>query len=283
MSKLMFQKRKYKCAYNYGMMKPAGPLGAPAPGGMLPQGPSPPGPHQFGQNGAHAQGHPSQRFTGPPPVNSAASSYAPYSPTTQSSYPSPASTSSVTQLGNQLNAMHINSYGSGMAPPGQGPPGPPSAPSFQGLPRPPQPSIMQPGSQVLPPPPTALNGHGASPLPPSTHRQDGLPGPAPLNAQYQPPPLPGQTLGTGYSPQQAANYGPQMAGGQLSYPGGFPGGPAQMAGPPQLQKRLDPDSIPSPIQVIENDRATRGGQVYATNTRGQVPPLVTTDCVIQDQ
>lgn len=41
-----------------------------------------------------------------------------------------------------------------------------------------------------------------------------------------------------------------MAGGQLSYPGGFPGGPAQMAGPPQLQKRLDPDSIPSPVSVL---------------------------------
>lgn len=37
------------------------------------------------------------------------------------------------------------------------------------------------------------------------------------------------------------------------------------------------------IQVIENDRAARGGQVYATSTRGQVPPLVTTDCVVQDQ
>uniref|UniRef100_A0A8B9BNN8 SEC24 homolog D, COPII coat complex component n=1 Tax=Anser brachyrhynchus TaxID=132585 RepID=A0A8B9BNN8_9AVES len=49
------------------------------------------------------------------------------------------------------------------------------------------------------------------------------------------------------------------------------------------QKKLDPDSIPSPIQVIENDKASRGGQIYATNTRGQVPPLVTTDCVIQDQ
>lgn len=57
-----------------------------------------------------------------------------------------------------------------------------------------------------------------------------------------------------------------------------------MAGPaPQLQRKLDPDSIPSPIQVIENDRATRGGQVYTTNTRGQVPPLVTTECMIQDQ
>ncbi|KAK7809958.1 hypothetical protein U0070_024878, partial [Myodes glareolus] len=82
----------------------------------------------------------------------------------------------------------------------------------------------------------------------------------------------------------ATNYGPQMGGAQMPYPGAFPAGPAQMAGPPpQLQRKLDPDSIPSPIQVIESDRATRGGQVYTTNTRGQVPPLVTTDCVIQDQ
>nr|XP_007997849.2 protein transport protein Sec24D isoform X3 [Chlorocebus sabaeus] len=266
-----------------GMMKPAGPLGVTATGGMLPPGPPPPGPHQFGQNGAHAAGHPQQRFPGPPPVNNVASSYALYQPSAQSSYPSPMSTSSVTQLGSQLSAMQINSYGSGMAPPSQGPPGPLSATSLQTPPQPPQPSILQPGSQVLPPPPTTLNGPGASPLLPPVYRPDGLSGPPPPNSQYQPPPLPGQTLGAGYPPQQAANSGPQMAGAQLSYPGGFPGGPAQLAGPPQPQKKLDPDSIPSPIQVIENDRASRGGQVYATNTRGQIPPLVTTDCIIQDQ
>lgn len=56
-----------------------------------------------------------------------------------------------------------------------------------------------------------------------------------------------------------------------------------MAGPPAPQRKLDPDAVPSPIQVIENDRATRGGQVYVTSTRGQVPPLVTTDFVVQDQ
>ena len=53
----------------------------------------------------------SLRFPGPPPVNSAAPSYPPYSPSTQSSYPSPGSASSITQLGSQLNAMHVNSYG----------------------------------------------------------------------------------------------------------------------------------------------------------------------------
>ncbi|XP_054998055.1 protein transport protein Sec24D isoform X1 [Sorex araneus] len=260
-----------------GMMKPAGPMGAAAPGGVLPPGPPPPGPQQFGQNGTHVPGLPPQRFPGPPPASSAASSFGPYPPSTQPSYPGPASTSSVTQLGSQLGAMNINSFGSGMGPPGQGPPGAVPGASFQGPPRPPQPSILQPGSQVLPPPPSAINGPGAMPLPPAVS------GPAPPGAQYPPPPLPGQSLGAGYPPQQAGNFGPPMPGAQLSYPGGFPGGPAQMAGPPQPPKKLDPDLIPSPIQVIENDRATRGGQVYATNTRGQVPPLVTTDCVIQDQ
>ncbi len=50
-------------------------------------------------------------------------------------------------------------------------------------------------------------------------------------------------------PYGAQMAGPQMAGPQSgAFPGGFPGGPAQMAGPPQ--KKLDPDSIPS--TVIQN-------------------------------
>lgn len=36
-----------------------------------------------------------------------------------------------------------------------------------------------------------------------------------------------------------------MAGPQPSMPGGFPGAPAPLAGPPQ--KKLDPDSIPSTV------------------------------------
>lgn len=36
-------------------------------------------------------------------------------------------------------------------------------------------------------------------------------------------------------------------------------------------------------QVIEDDQARHGGQVYTTNIRGQVPPLVTTSFTVQDQ
>lgn len=35
--------------------------------------------------------------------------------------------------------------------------------------------------------------------------------------------------------------------------------------------------------MIEDDRTKHGGQVYSTNIRGQVPPLVTTDFTVQDQ
>uniref|UniRef100_A0A8C3M8G8 Uncharacterized protein n=1 Tax=Geospiza parvula TaxID=87175 RepID=A0A8C3M8G8_GEOPR len=173
----------------------------------------------------------------------------------------------------------ISRSGPGTAPNSGVTPGHPAA--FQGprlLPPSQQQMGLPPAAQLPPPPANSVNGLGAQPPLPPVARQGGVPGPVPPHPNLQH--LPGQPPGPGYHPQQA-NYGPQMAASQLSYPGAFPGGPAQLSGPPQ--KKLDPDSIPSPIQVIENDKAARGGQVYATNTRGQVPPLVTTNCVIQDQ
>ncbi|XP_035180683.1 protein transport protein Sec24D-like isoform X3 [Oxyura jamaicensis] len=251
-------------------------------GSSAPVGPLPPGTHQLSQtnfqNGPSAAGQPTHRFQGPPPPNNTGPSYPPYSHQSQPAYPNTASTSSTTQLANQLNSMQINSYGPGATLSSHTSSGHPA--SFQG----PQPTLLTqqqmalpPGSQV-PPPANNFSGLSAQPSLPTMARQDGIPGSGPPNPNLQQ--LPGQPPGPGYHPQQA-NYGPQMAGSQLSYPGAFPGGPAQLSGP--QQKKLDPDSIPSPIQVIENDKASRGGQIYATNTRGQVPPLVTTDCVIQDQ
>ena len=50
----------------------------------------------------------------------------------------------------------------------------------------------------------------------------------------------------------------------------------------QQQKRLDPDQMPNPIQVmIENQR--NAGGAFVTNQPGLLPPLVTTKYMVQDQ
>ncbi|KYQ47183.1 Protein transport protein Sec24C [Trachymyrmex zeteki] len=50
----------------------------------------------------------------------------------------------------------------------------------------------------------------------------------------------------------------------------------------QPTRRLDPEQMPSPIQVIQDDQSMRRG-VFITNQKGLAPPLVTTDFVTQDQ
>ncbi|XP_034967495.1 protein transport protein Sec24D [Zootoca vivipara] len=250
------------------MLKPNVPFGSAAPIGS----PSPSA-HQFNQtniqNGPSAAAQQSQRF---PPSSP---SFPPYSHPSPSSYPNSPPPSSA-QLANQLGNMQINNYGPGNTP--NTPPCMPSGlpPPLQAPPPRPHQMALSSGPQISSSPANNLTSHCA---PPSMARQEGIPGSNPPNTNL-PPQLTSQPTGPGFPPQYG-NYGPPMAGAQLSYPGGLPSGPAQLAGP--QQKKLDPDSIPSPIQVIENDKVSRGGQIYATNIRGQVPPLVTTDCVIQDQ
>ncbi|CAL9694912.1 unnamed protein product [Knipowitschia caucasica] len=122
---------------------------------------------------------------------------------------------------------------------------------------------------------------GAPPMGAST--MGGMAGPFPGSA----PGVGGfQQAGLGPQgyPQQPGQFGGHMAGpqpGMPGMPGGFPSGPSQLAGPPQ--KKLDPDSIPSPTQVIEEDQQRQVGKLYVTDVRGQVPPLVTTQFTVQDQ
>ncbi|XP_076618256.1 COPII coat complex component secretory 24CD [Colletes latitarsis] len=66
-------------------------------------------------------------------------------------------------------------------------------------------------------------------------------------------------------------------GGQLGAPAGY-----QPGIQPQQARHLDPELMPSPIQVMQEDQCVRGG-VFITNQRGLVPPLVTTTFVTQDQ
>lgn len=104
------------------------------------------------------------------------------------------------------------------------------------------------------PPPLPQGGQRPYPnMPPN--QQQFAPG-------YQQPPQ------SGYPPQ------PQFPGQQPSYPG------QQFQQP--AQKRLDPDNMPSPIQVMADDQQNRGG-IFVTNEKGLVPPLVTTDFVVDDK
>lgn len=48
------------------------------------------------------------------------------------------------------------------------------------------------------------------------------------------------------------------------------------------QRRLDPDQLPSPIQVMQDDKQNRSG-IFCTNQKGLMPPLVTTNFITQDQ
>ena len=47
------------------------------------------------------------------------------------------------------------------------------------------------------------------------------------------------------------------------------------------RRTLDPDQMPSPIYVMEDDQKNNGGE-FQTKEKGLVPPLVTTKFVSQD-
>ncbi|XP_048851478.1 protein transport protein Sec24D-like isoform X1 [Brienomyrus brachyistius] len=232
--------------------------------------PLPPGTGQFMTNGLH-NGTSEQRF--PPPTSVPSPSAYPL-PTGPRLAAAPASTQ---QLTNQMGGMQIGGYGQSLL---QAPQPPMSSVALQTMSSPPLGHV-----QPLQAPPTCPPPMGVGPamgtmgtVPPM-----GMPGSFP----GPPPPSSGtlQQLSGLCGPQellhQQGGYGGQPAGSLPGFPGAFPPGAAQMAGPPQ--KKLDPDSIPSTTQVIEDDQAKRGGQIYTTNLRGQVPPLVTTDFVVQDQ
>uniref|UniRef100_A0A673UFB8 SEC24 homolog C, COPII coat complex component n=1 Tax=Suricata suricatta TaxID=37032 RepID=A0A673UFB8_SURSU len=204
-------------------------------------------------------------------------------------------TSLASASGSFPNSGLYGSYPQGQAPPlsqGQGHLGaqpsqrsaPPQASSFtspaSGVPRMPSmtgpllpgqsfggPSVSQP-NHVSSPPPQAL--------PPGT-QMTGPPGPPPpMHSSQQP----------GYQLQQNGSFGP-VRGPQPNYGSPYPGASTfgSQPGPPQPlpPKRLDPDAIPSPIQVIEDDRNNRGSEPFVTGVRGQVPPLVTTNFLVKDQ
>ncbi|XP_071828864.1 protein transport protein Sec24C-like isoform X4 [Apostichopus japonicus] len=185
-----------------------------------------------------------------------------------------------------------------------GPPG-----NFQGPPGG-QPPVSMHGTQGnFQGPPNSMHGppnsmHGP---PGGPHQQLGQQPmsryPGPQSNNFSGPPQPGYGgPPTGGVPQGVPAYPggppvpppqstPPMSPGPMSGPGmrppyhGGPPGPGMAPGPSVQPppKKLNPDQMPSVIQVIQTDRNARGGQQFLTNLWGQVPPLVTTEFQAIDQ
>ncbi|RWS23295.1 transport Sec24C-like protein, partial [Leptotrombidium deliense] len=109
-------------------------------------------------------------------------------------------------------------------------------------------------------------------LPPQSQPPYGAPPQGVPNTMYQrypgeqpPPPQPQQ--------MQQQYYGSQGVGAP---PQGYPSHAPQLQ---QQQQRLDPDAMPSVVQVIEDDKAKfdcDGNLMYTTTVPASVPPMVTT-------
>nr|CBN81596.1 Protein transport protein Sec24C [Dicentrarchus labrax] len=173
---------------------------------------------------------------------------------------------------------------------------PPPPASQQTFPPASQQTFPPTSQQTFPPasqqtfPPSSYSGPPPSgvQMPPTSMAQSNHlpPGPqGPPGPLQQPQTQPG--MQGGYPPQQNGAFG-QVRGPQPGYAGPYPGqpnygAPAPAPAPaPPAQKRLDPDAIPSPIQVIEDDKA-KSNEPFTTGVRGQAPPLVTTNFQVKDQ
>ncbi|NXN97562.1 SC24C protein, partial [Rhinopomastus cyanomelas] len=209
-----------------------------------------------------------------------------YTPYTASQGPPPTTVSQGPPLaqppfpGQPVSAQRLPTQVSGFAPPPSSAGiGPSSYPPTTGVPRPPtMPGPPLPG-QTVAGPPTSQSNHISSPPPPGA-MSGPHPGP-PMSGLHGPPP-PTHPPQPGYQMQQNGSFG-QVRGPQPNYGGAYPGAPNYGTQPGPPPKRLDPDSIPSPIQVIEDDRSNRGSEPFVTGVRGQVPPLVTTNFLVKDQ
>ncbi|XP_020618625.1 protein transport protein Sec24C-like [Orbicella faveolata] len=130
-------------------------------------------------------------------------------------------------------------------------------------------------------PPSGASGAGMS--------HSGLPGGRRLYPGHAPP-SPVENQASAGSMGMPSHTGQSMYPGAGSMTGMPPTGPGQhgmgpqspMNSPMQQQRRIDPDQMPSPIQVMKDDNDSFKGSPYLTSTRGRTPPLVTSNFVVQD-
>lgn len=151
----------------------------------------------------------------------------------------------------------------------------------------PQSQYAQSPQQTMPPPQQQQDFPRTASQPPLYGGNAPLQG---SQSQFPPgPPQPGIPPQVGSFPpptQQGFQSPAYQATGQPPPLGGYPGD-GQMQYPntrPQPQgpaKKLDPDTMPSRVQVMQDDRDARSG-IFKTDQRGGMPPLVTTPFSVHD-
>ncbi|GIX93086.1 protein transport protein Sec24C [Caerostris extrusa] len=142
------------------------------------------------------------------------------------------------------------------------------------MPNPPT-EMFQQQRQFRPPAPY-VNGTNADVVPPMPLANQYSHQNSSMNTRYPPSQSPAPTQGGVIPPSSVPQYGQPpvnnlQAQNRLS-----------TLSPPAQNRRLDPDNMPSPIQVIEDDRKLRSS-TFSTAQRGLVPPLVTTNFTVIDE
>ncbi|XP_050076782.1 protein transport protein Sec24D [Anopheles maculipalpis] len=243
-----------------------GPAGPPSVGAVRPPAPTP---GTYDQTNGHQLAPPGQQFGGSVPPMAAGP------PRPGQPFP-PQSAGFQQQQPGGVPPPQTQPGGPYGAPPGGVSQGQPQQ-QYPAAPMPGQPMAPQQQQQGYPPQPGQMPPMGGQ-MPPRGYNQ--MP-PAPGYNQMAP--MVGQP-----QPQQHQQQQQQHPLHQHQQPQYHQGGPGMMGGhypaPPPVpqQKRLDPESMPNPIQVMAENQENCGG-IFATSQPGQLPPLVTTQFVTQDQ
>ncbi|KAL3118772.1 hypothetical protein niasHT_009620 [Heterodera trifolii] len=128
-------------------------------------------------------------------------------------------------------------------------------------------------------PPVSQQQQAFPPMP-QQQQQQGFP-PMPQQQQQAFPPMPQQHQQQGFPPMPQQ---PQAFPSMPQQPQAFSGSAFPPGQPPQPQRqRLDPDMMPSLVQVAEDDQSTRSGLFPTGFPQAESPPLVSTEIIAQDQ
>ncbi|XP_036454947.1 protein transport protein Sec24C [Colossoma macropomum] len=121
--------------------------------------------------------------------------------------------------------------------------------------------------------------------------------PADMGPMWQLPSVPGGTVGSGFTQQAPCWFpSPPHSNGVLKpvpdvssptqmVPQGINSQPTSPMSSPKSESRygMDPQLLPSVVQVLNEDRAQWEGKVFTSESQSSVPPLSTTACTLEDR